>query len=93
MFITVYTTHPDLKTAKRISSVLLKKRLIACANFFPITSMYWWEGKIQNDSEKFQEKGEKNRTYAIKRYSSDIIIPKYLEIYRKICEQKNSHST
>ena len=48
---------------------------------------------FQNDSEKFQEKGEKNRTYAIKRYSSDIIIPKYLEIYRKICEQKNSHST
>ena len=50
-FITIYTTNPNLKTAKKISSVLLKKRLIACANFFPITSMYWWGGKIQNDSE------------------------------------------
>lgn len=51
MFITIYTTNPDLKTAKKIASVLLKKRLIACANFFPIKSMYWWKDKIENNSE------------------------------------------
>ncbi len=31
--------------------MLLEKRLIACANIFPISSMYWWEEKIQNDNE------------------------------------------
>lgn len=51
MFITIYTTNPDLKTAKKIANVLLKKRLIACANFFPITSIYRWKNKIENDSE------------------------------------------
>ncbi|MBI3290972.1 divalent-cation tolerance protein CutA [Candidatus Falkowbacteria bacterium] len=50
-FITVYTTNKDLAEAKKIANVLLKKKLIACANFFPIKSMYWWRGKIQNDSE------------------------------------------
>jgi len=41
---------------------------------------------LQNNSEKLQKQGEANRSYAISRYSFDVIIPKYLEIYRKINE-------
>ncbi|HLC89746.1 MAG TPA: divalent cation tolerance protein CutA [Patescibacteria group bacterium] len=51
MLINIYVTFPNLKTAKKIASVLLKKRLIACVNFFPIKSNYWWQGKIVKDSE------------------------------------------
>ncbi|MBI2653658.1 divalent-cation tolerance protein CutA [Candidatus Woesearchaeota archaeon] len=46
-----YITCKDKKEAEKISIRLLKKRLIACANIFPIKSMYWWEGKIVNDNE------------------------------------------
>lgn len=49
--ILIYTTNPDIKTAKKIAGVLLKNRLIACANFFPIQSMYRWNGKIENSKE------------------------------------------
>jgi periplasmic divalent cation tolerance protein len=50
-FIIIYVTNPDLKTAKRIASRLIKKRLIACANLFPIESAYWWKGKIETSRE------------------------------------------
>jgi len=50
-FILIYTTYPDKVTAKKVVKHLLEKRLIACANIFPITSMYWWEGNIQDDKE------------------------------------------
>lgn len=50
-FIVIYITHPNMKEAKRICSVLLEKRLIACANYFPIESTYWWKGKIENSKE------------------------------------------
>ena len=50
-FIVVYITHANLKNAKKISDELLKKRLIACANYFPIQSSYWWKGKIENSDE------------------------------------------
>ena len=47
----VYVTCKDKKEAEKISSCLLKKRLIACANIFPIRSIYWWKNKIVNNSE------------------------------------------
>jgi len=50
-FIVVYITHPDMTTARRIASHLLEKRIIVCANFIPITSIYWWEGKIEDTCE------------------------------------------
>ena len=37
--------------ALRISNHLLKKRLIACANLFPIRSLYRWKGKPMDDKE------------------------------------------
>ncbi|MFH1545712.1 MAG: divalent-cation tolerance protein CutA [archaeon] len=46
-----YVPCQDLKEAKKIARDLLKRSLIACANFFPIDSMYWWKGKIEEDRE------------------------------------------
>lgn len=42
----VYITCKDKKEAERISLHLLRKRLIACANIFPIKSLYWWDKRI-----------------------------------------------
>jgi periplasmic divalent cation tolerance protein len=47
----IYITNPTKKVAKRIAKHLLQKRLIACANIFPINSLYWWEGKICDEKE------------------------------------------
>lgn len=47
----VYITNKDRKEAKKIALHLLKKRLIACANIFPVDSFYWWQGKVVDDKE------------------------------------------
>lgn len=50
-FIIIYITHKNLKEAKKVAEFLLEKRLIACVNYFPIESSYWWNGKIENSKE------------------------------------------
>jgi len=50
-FIIIYITNPNLKTAKKVAAHLLKKKLIACANIFPIQSTYSWKGKVKNAKE------------------------------------------
>lgn len=50
-FIVIYITHKNLKEAKRVANHLIKQRLVACANYFPIESAYWWKGKIVNAKE------------------------------------------
>ena len=47
----IYITCKDEKEAVKISKSLLNKRLIACSNMFPIRSMYFWKGKMQDDKE------------------------------------------
>ena len=47
----VYVTAKDEEEAKKIANHLLDKHLIACANMFPIKSLYWWKGKIEADDE------------------------------------------
>ena len=47
----VYITCKNKKEAEKISLHLLKKRIIACANLFPIKSIYWWGGKIAKENE------------------------------------------
>lgn len=45
-------TCPNQETARTIARELLQKRLVACVNLVPqVTSLYWWEGEIQEDSE------------------------------------------
>lgn len=50
-FIIIYITNPNLKVAKKIANYLIKNRLVACANYFPITSTFWWHDKIENAKE------------------------------------------
>ncbi len=50
-FIIIYITHKNLEEAKKIANHLLEKRLIACANFFPVESAYRWKGKIERAQE------------------------------------------
>ncbi len=47
----VYITNPTEKEAEKIARHLLKKRLIACANIFPIKSLYHWKKRIAEDRE------------------------------------------
>ncbi len=47
----IYITCKDKEEARKISKALLEKRLIACSNIFPIESMYWWKGGIEQDNE------------------------------------------
>jgi len=38
--------------AERIARALVEERLAACANIVPgLTSLYWWEGKVNRDAE------------------------------------------
>jgi len=75
-FILIYTTHKSLEDAQNITDYLLNEKLIACANFFPITSQYRWKGIIETSSEitailktrtgnwdKVKEYMEKNHPY------------------------------
>lgn len=47
----IYLPCKDSKEATAISEICLSKKVIACANIFPINSMYYWEGKVANDKE------------------------------------------
>ncbi len=50
-FIIVYITHSSEENAQKVANQLLQKKRIACANIFPIKSMYWWNGSIENEDE------------------------------------------
>jgi len=50
-FIFIYITNPSKEEARKIAKYLLKKKLIACGNIFPINSLYWWEGEIADENE------------------------------------------
>lgn len=51
MFVFVYMTCQDLDEARKIAKHLLEKKLIACANIFPVRSLFWWEGRIEECNE------------------------------------------
>lgn len=67
-----------MEEARKITDYLLKEKLIACANFFPIISSYQWKGSIESSEEitailktrienwtKIKEYIEVNHTYEI----------------------------
>ena len=47
----VYITFPSKREAEKIARKLLKEKLVACCNIFPIESLYWWKGKIEKSKE------------------------------------------
>ena len=51
MIISVYTTFPDQASAEQMAQYLLEHKLIACANIFPVQSIYTWQGKVENENE------------------------------------------
>ena len=48
----IYTTFPSIEDAKRVGSVLVEARLVACVNIFPgMVSIFEWKGKREEASE------------------------------------------
>lgn len=58
----IITTCGNEDEAVRIADQLLNERLIACANWFPVRSAYWWEGECEHTQEfmVFMKTTEKN---------------------------------
>ncbi len=50
-FRSIYITAADEAEAKRIGRTLVEERLAACANYFPIQSIYRWKGNIEESGE------------------------------------------
>lgn len=49
--VTVYVTAPNLIVARKIALAALDAKLAACANLFPVESLYDWEGARQQENE------------------------------------------
>lgn len=48
----IYVTAPSDEEARKIAGTVVAERLAACANIIPgVTSLYWWQGRVQEDSE------------------------------------------
>jgi periplasmic divalent cation tolerance protein len=57
----IYTICASEEETQKITEALLRARLVACANWWPIRSFYRWKGKIEKEKEtalllKTQEK-------------------------------------
>lgn len=51
-FCAAFVTVPNMEVAKKMASGLVSNKLAACVNVIPgVTSIYEWEGKIEEDSE------------------------------------------
>lgn len=51
--IVVYVTVPNKEAGKKLAESIIKEKLAACVNRVPgVESVYWWDGKVQTDSEE-----------------------------------------
>ena len=48
----LYVTVPSKEEAKKIARILVEQKLVSCVNFFPIESIYQWEGEIMEEQEQ-----------------------------------------
>ncbi len=48
---TLYITSRDEAEARRIGLTLVKEELAACVNYFPIQSIYRWQGRVEESAE------------------------------------------
>ena len=47
-----FITAPDKKTTLDLAQGIVERKIAACANIIDkLTSIYWWEGKINTNSE------------------------------------------
>jgi len=51
MLVSVYVTAASMEQAERVARHVLGLRLAACANAFPVTSWYWWQGSVEQAGE------------------------------------------
>ncbi|XP_070573617.1 protein CutA homolog [Ptychodera flava] len=52
LYSAAFVTCPNKDTALKLARGLLDKDLVACVNIIPgLTSVYKWEGKVEEDSE------------------------------------------
>jgi len=48
----IYITVSNIDEARKIARILVEEKLVACANIINnVTSIYWWEEKLQEDQE------------------------------------------
>ncbi len=47
----IYITAKDEPEARRLGQTLVWEKLAACVNYFPIHSIYWWKGKVEESGE------------------------------------------
>ena len=50
-FVVAYITNENERSARKLSDLLINRKLAACTNQFPITSAYWWKGEIEHSNE------------------------------------------
>lgn len=50
-FIVVTTTHDAEDKARALAAAVVRERLAACAQVYPINSVYWWDGDVQAEPE------------------------------------------
>lgn len=51
LMIVIYFSTRTEEEGKKISEKLIEEKLVACANYFPIKSIYWWKGEVQRGKE------------------------------------------
>ncbi len=47
----IHVTCKDENEVEKISKTLLNEKIVACANYFPVKSMFSWKGKIEKAKE------------------------------------------
>ena len=48
----IYITSADQTEAEKLARMALEAKFVACANILaPVTSIYWWEDKLETDTE------------------------------------------
>ena len=49
--IVIISTYPNKKSITKIANELVQNSIVACVNIIKISSIYSWQGKIENTSE------------------------------------------
>jgi periplasmic divalent cation tolerance protein len=47
----IYIVTKDEAEANKITQILIREKLVACVNYFPIKSIYWWKGDVEEANE------------------------------------------
>jgi periplasmic divalent cation tolerance protein len=49
--VVIVSTYPDKKSVSKIANKLVQSKIAACVNITKISSIYSWQGKIENANE------------------------------------------